>query len=278
VARRSITRWFWGHHPDSPRWEHTFGDQTLTQINSIVEIDLQDKDGCSPDGCQANEGWTIPTKMLGPLVTTRVEEGSDLSRERVETGDVWSFVVIARKAGQTKIARPCWASVLLGDDVIDFEGQIRVVDHRQLAVFATLVRTPPNEFRQFASHEGSMCRHGQSRFAGFEEATRLGLHEGKHVANFLVVVNLFSLSIRQDSLLRFGRQQPHPLLVVCREAKLKDVLGGGDSQSRLIGIEHSAENRHFAGSRVGRLHGLPPTDRLPIRSLSHRAIGSTPEW
>ncbi len=86
-------------------------------------------------------------------------------------------MVVARKASQTQIARPCWASVLHGDDVIDFEGQIRIVDHGQLAVFTSLVRALPDEFHQFPSHEGSIGRRAMSRLAGFEESTRLGLHE-----------------------------------------------------------------------------------------------------
>jgi hypothetical protein len=64
--------------------------------------------------------------MPAPLVAARVEERDDLFRDHINSRYICSFMIIAREASQTEVSGPGRAVVLLGDDMVDFEGKVEV--------------------------------------------------------------------------------------------------------------------------------------------------------
>lgn len=60
-------------------------------------------------------------------------------------------MIVAREAGETKIAGAGRAAVFAGDDVVDLKGKF-VVLLRELAVFAAAARSPPYQCYQFSIH------------------------------------------------------------------------------------------------------------------------------
>src|SRR3954447_8113289 len=93
--------------------------------------------------------------MPRPFVTARVEQRNDFSRLRIDPGDIWPLVTVARKTGKTKITCLGATLVMLGNDVIHLESEI-VIGLGKLAVFATPASPPPHEVFQRAFHTYSV--------------------------------------------------------------------------------------------------------------------------
>ena len=73
--------------------------------------------------------------MIGPLLSTRIDEENSTAICRVDRGNVRSFKAIAVITGKSQILRRCLPSVLLGDNVVRFVRDQRVI-FVKLAVFA----------------------------------------------------------------------------------------------------------------------------------------------
>jgi hypothetical protein len=81
--------------------------------------------------------------VILPAVTARVEKRRELSSILVNTRYVRTFISVASRAGQAEIVEPRLAMVLLGDDVINLEGQgISLL--REPAVFAEPLGSIPH--------------------------------------------------------------------------------------------------------------------------------------
>src|SRR5512135_1479328 len=64
-----------------------------------------------------------PLKVGVPSIPTRVEEPGELLRHRVDTREVRSLVVVVVGAGKGEVFQGRLAAVLLGDDMVDGEGE-----------------------------------------------------------------------------------------------------------------------------------------------------------
>jgi hypothetical protein len=73
-----------------------------------------------------------------------MKQADDGSGQRVNAGEIWSFLAIAIVAGEREVACKGFTAVLLGDDVINLEGQM-AVGLAKLAVFAGTVCSPPDQ-------------------------------------------------------------------------------------------------------------------------------------
>jgi hypothetical protein len=80
-------------------WKNAFLNQPLTEIDSVIEIDLQGDDRSPACGRPARERRAIPAKMPRPLVTARMEQWNDLLCFGIDPGDIRPFVTVARKTG-----------------------------------------------------------------------------------------------------------------------------------------------------------------------------------
>ena len=117
----------------------------------MFQIDLQDPDGGTAACGEAGQYRPVPTKMPRPLMATGIEQRNDLPRLGIYTGDVRSFVAIARETAQANVARDGRPCMGLCDNVVDLEWE-PVSLLRNLTVFATIAGSPPDQFLQRAFH------------------------------------------------------------------------------------------------------------------------------
>src|SRR5205823_4074657 len=125
------------------RREDAFGHQPSAQFDAGRVVDVQDRDGRSPDRRSADEVSAGPAKVPSPLLTARVEERREFARQRVSPRDVRPLVRVAMEATQGEVGGGCAAAVLPGDDVIDLERTfVEVLGHA--TVFAAGQATLPD--------------------------------------------------------------------------------------------------------------------------------------
>ena len=90
-------------------------------------------------------------KVLVPQIQARVKKTGDRAGARVDAGEIRPFVAVAAKAGQREIFRTARTTMLPGDDVIELKAKFRQ-PLREMAVFATEARPPPDQGAQARSH------------------------------------------------------------------------------------------------------------------------------
>ena len=83
--------------------------------------------------------------MIGPAVTTRMEQRHGRPTSGIDAAEVRSLVQIAAMTGQSEIARIIGATVLLGYDVLDVMDQL-AVSLMQAAAFAAEFSAMPDQF------------------------------------------------------------------------------------------------------------------------------------
>ncbi len=87
-----------------------------------------------------------------PCVPPGMKQPRRLACSRIDSGEIRTLVPIAEKTGKCKIARYTLFTMNSGDNVIDLTCKT-VVCLRHLAVFASHLRTLPNECSQCSMHE-----------------------------------------------------------------------------------------------------------------------------
>ena len=60
--------------------------------------------------------------MVAPQVSSGVEEWNELTRLRIDPGDIRTFVKVTVKARERKVVRIAITAVLPSDDMLDMEG------------------------------------------------------------------------------------------------------------------------------------------------------------
>lgn len=104
---------------------------------------MQHGDGDAANRSAAAENGAVPAEVPAPFVAARVEERSQLTGARVQSGEVRTLVGIAPKSAQREIASDGGPTVFPRDDVVDLKWD-PVVILRHLAVFAATVCPLPN--------------------------------------------------------------------------------------------------------------------------------------
>ena len=102
-------------------------------------VDSQNGNRRPADRSQPEKFRSIPLEVFRPRVFSRVEEADDLSGGAVNARDVWPFSLVTSQAGICQVFEDCRTAMLLGDDVVDLEGD-SMEDLRQEAVFTQAVR------------------------------------------------------------------------------------------------------------------------------------------
>jgi len=93
----------------------------------MIEVDFQGDD-CRPAiWRQTYQYGTVPTKMPRPLVTAGVEQWDNLPGFGIDSGDVRPLVAVARETRKAKVTCLGSTLVMLGNDVVDLEGQVQIV-------------------------------------------------------------------------------------------------------------------------------------------------------
>ena len=60
-------------------------------------------------------------EVIGPLVPAGMKKRRQLPSMRVQPGKIWPFALIAPQTGESQITPDSAASVLPGNDMLDFE-------------------------------------------------------------------------------------------------------------------------------------------------------------
>ena len=85
-------------------------------------IDREDLNRSAANSCLSDEIGTVPIEMVNPAVSPRIKEFHNFAGLRIPPGNVWTFVLIAVQAGQSKILKVGFSAVLSGDDVVGVKG------------------------------------------------------------------------------------------------------------------------------------------------------------
>lgn len=88
--------------------------------------------------------------MCIPPIATRVKQQSDVSRQRIDPGQIRAFVQIAALAGDCQILSIFGATVLSWDDMFDVVSE-RGVSLRKQAILAAMSAALANDIPQFGT-------------------------------------------------------------------------------------------------------------------------------
>ncbi len=139
---QSVARWL--HARKKPG-----SDQKPALLDSLGSVHGKDIDRRSSDGRSAGQHWADPGEMLLPNVLAGVEESRQQTRIGIEAGDIRPLVEVVIQAGQRQVFSLGQSVVLLGNDVVDLEGQ-NVERLRKPTVFAGIIGADPNlTFQRF---------------------------------------------------------------------------------------------------------------------------------
>ena len=117
-------------------------------------VDPEYVNGRTPDRGDANQDGTVPSKMVGPLLTTRMEQWNYLPSLRIDSGQVWPFVAIALRTTERQVIRLGRAVVLFGNDVINLKTPTVLV-LPELAILTAIGSTDAYELLQRTVHDYS---------------------------------------------------------------------------------------------------------------------------
>jgi hypothetical protein len=79
--------------------KESFLDRLFAKLDPNRIVDVEDGNGDAPDCCPACEVTPLPSEVMGPFVSTRVEQGYQLAGLRVSSRDVRPFVAIIVETG-----------------------------------------------------------------------------------------------------------------------------------------------------------------------------------
>jgi len=182
-----------------------------------------------------------------PFLAAGIEESRELASLRVESGDVRAFVEIVVGAGEGEVFVGRLAPMLLGDDVIDGEGELGDVSGN-LAIFTAIPGSFPDApLQRFV--------HGSRFLSGFLEGKdRLSLQDREDVIRLDVRLEILPLLGGDPPRLLFREQLEHSLLVVLHDAQVEDESGPFGRQIpsfRLQGTAQEGGTGHPRSSDVG---------------------------
>lgn len=95
--------------------------QSSSQSNNFRVIDEQHRNCYPADLCPALQFRALPTKVISPLVCSRMKEANEFARLWIPASNVGAFEAVTMHAGEGKVRLLSCASVLAGDDVIDLK-------------------------------------------------------------------------------------------------------------------------------------------------------------
>lgn len=100
-------------------------DEALSFDQTVRMVKLQNGNRYSAFRCERHDLCAVQSKVIEPLLCSRIKKGGQLPAFGIERSQVRAFVAIAIRAGQRQIVQRSRATVLLGDDVLHLKGQER---------------------------------------------------------------------------------------------------------------------------------------------------------
>ena len=95
--------------------------------------------------------------MFRPLISARMEQPGDFTRDWINAGEVGPFVTVAVDATQGEVFVVGWAAVFLGDDVINLKVEASE-SLWEMAILTAEPRSRPNQFHELPLHSNSRGR------------------------------------------------------------------------------------------------------------------------
>ena len=103
-------------------------------------VDCQASDRGSADRGVPREDRPFPMEVFFPDIATRMKQPDSGGRQRIDAREVWSLVDVAPEATEAEVVGSRRPAMLLGHDVVDWEGEERIIMFVDSAVFATPTR------------------------------------------------------------------------------------------------------------------------------------------
>jgi hypothetical protein len=133
---------------------HCFLDNKLTgcrsQLQPFFGVQVQHLDGGASDGCLAGDYRASTLEMFAPQLASRTEQLGQLSRFRIVTCHITSFVQIAVDTSQREIVEVVAPAVFPRQNMLNMQGGQRRLVLMQSAILATEICPAAN----LASHGG----------------------------------------------------------------------------------------------------------------------------
>lgn len=85
----------------------------------MERVQLKQLDGRSAIGSCADDVNVINSKMIAPVLTSRIKQPCHFTRVRVDGTQIASFAKVAQDARKSQVVQCCGTAVFLGDDMID---------------------------------------------------------------------------------------------------------------------------------------------------------------
>ena len=167
----SVTRWL-----DARKMPGA--DQSTAQFDALGSVHDEDIDRRSSDVGSAGKHGAYPGEMLLPDILAGVEKSRQQTCIGVEARDIRPLVEVVIQARQRQVFGDGRSVVLLGDDVVDLEGQ-NVERLREPTVFAGALGAIPNQTFRAASF---IAAGASSRGLG-QNAASLGVDQVEEVVD-----------------------------------------------------------------------------------------------
>ena len=82
---------------------------------------------CRPAGRRrAGDPFAVELEMIRPVFSSRVEQGCDQARSRIDAAEIWPLVQVAPMTSKGEIVRIIGTTVLPGHDVFNVMSQLAV--------------------------------------------------------------------------------------------------------------------------------------------------------
>src|SRR5882672_6720713 len=99
------------------------------------QVDSENVDCCPSNRGATHKDGPAPREMVFPVVPARMKQPYDLSDLGIDSGDVWSLVVVAGKTSKREVCNLIRATVFASNNVVDLKRQ-KIVLLRHLTIFA----------------------------------------------------------------------------------------------------------------------------------------------
>ena len=164
--RPIVNRWrsFLGRKPPFKR-------QVLAQCHPRRVVDVEHLHGPGSGPGRADQERVLPAEVPVPLLRARVEQRIQLAAE--SSGQIWPLGPIAFRARPTKRVRVVLPAVLLGDHMLDMEGEEIVIVFVQAAVLTAAARPLPDEGPERGIHQSPWEWASSWRAFDFRMATKV---------------------------------------------------------------------------------------------------------
>jgi hypothetical protein len=103
------------------RRKDTRGNEFRPQLDAIRRIQSEDTNGGAATLRSTNDIRPLKTEMTRPTLPAGIEQTHDLSRPRIDAGEIGAFVLVVVMAGQGKVVRVIAAGMLFCDNMLDMK-------------------------------------------------------------------------------------------------------------------------------------------------------------